>query len=141
MISNEVSRFCSPEVEYLMISCRPQYLPREFSSVFFVAVYILTQTDAGTKSALNELYTVISKQENAHPEMAPLVAEDFNARKLKSILPHFYQHVKCATREKKKLYTTFTTHTETRTKLSLALHFCKSDHNSILLIPAYNQNI
>ena len=35
--SKEVSRFCSPEVEYLMISCRPHYLPREFSSVFFEA--------------------------------------------------------------------------------------------------------
>ena len=39
-ISKDVSRFCSPEVGYLMISCRPQYLPSEFSSVFFVAVYI-----------------------------------------------------------------------------------------------------
>ena len=29
-ISKEVSRFCSPEEEYLMISCRPHYLPREF---------------------------------------------------------------------------------------------------------------
>ena len=28
------SRYCSPEVEYLMISCRPHYLPREFSSNF-----------------------------------------------------------------------------------------------------------
>ena len=36
----EVSRYCSPEVEYLMISCWPHYLPREFSSVLFVAVYL-----------------------------------------------------------------------------------------------------
>ena len=28
----EVLRYCSPEVEYLMINCRPHYLPREFSS-------------------------------------------------------------------------------------------------------------
>ena len=60
----EVSRFCSPEVEYLMISCRPHYLQREFSSIFFVAVYLPPQTDAGTKTALNELYMAISKQEN-----------------------------------------------------------------------------
>ena len=52
-ISKEVSRFCSPEVKYLMISCRPHHLPREFSSVFFVAVYITPQTDAGTKTAIN----------------------------------------------------------------------------------------
>jgi hypothetical protein len=35
----EVSRYCSPEVEYLMISCRPHYLPTEFSSILFVAVH------------------------------------------------------------------------------------------------------
>ena len=90
-----------PEVEYLMISCRPHYLPREFSSVFFVAVYIPPQTEAGIKTALNELYSTISKQENIHPEAALLVAGDFNAAKVKSVLPHFYQHVTRAIREKK----------------------------------------
>ena len=84
-----------------MISCRPHYLPREFSSVFLVAVYIPPQTDAGTKTTLNELYTPISKQENAHPEAALLVAGDFNAGKLKSVLPNLHQHVKRVTRGKK----------------------------------------
>ena len=65
-----------------MISCRPHYLPREFSSVFFVAVYIPPQTNAGTKTALNALYTAISKQENTHSEAVFLVAGDFNAGKL-----------------------------------------------------------
>ena len=73
----EVSR--KPEVEYLMISCRPHYLPRKFSSTFFVAVCLPPQTDAGTRTALNELYTAISKQENAHPEVLLLVAGDLNA--------------------------------------------------------------
>ena len=49
----EVSRYCSPEVEYLMISSRPHYLPREFSFILFVAVYLPPQTNAGTKTALN----------------------------------------------------------------------------------------
>jgi hypothetical protein len=73
-----------------MISCRPHYLPREFSSVCFEAVYLPPQTDAGSKTALHELYKAVSKQENAHPEVAPLVAGDFNAGKLKTVLPHFY---------------------------------------------------
>ena len=51
----EVSRYCSPEVEDLMISLRPHYLPREFSSILSVAVYLPPQTDAGTKTALNQL--------------------------------------------------------------------------------------
>ena len=97
----DVSSYCSPEVEYFMISCRPHYLPREFSSVFFIAVYIPPQTDAGTKTSLNQLYKAINKQENAHPEATLLVAGDFNAGKLKSVLPNFYQHVTCATRGEK----------------------------------------
>ena len=64
----KISRFCSPEVEYLMISCRPHYLPREFSSIFF---YLPPQTDAGTKMAPNELHKAIIKQENAHRVGAP----------------------------------------------------------------------
>ena len=56
----------------------------KYSFVFFVAVYLPPQTNAGTKTAL---YTAISKQESTHPE-----------EKLKSVLPHFYQHVKCANR-------------------------------------------
>ena len=67
------------------------------SSVFLVAVYKPPQTDTGTNTTLNELYTAISKQENAHPEAALLVAEDFDAGKLKSVLPNFSQFVKYVT--------------------------------------------
>jgi hypothetical protein len=68
-----------------MINCRPHFLPREFSSIFFIAVYLPPQTDAGTKTELSELYTAIRKQENANPEAALLVVGDFNAGKRKSI--------------------------------------------------------
>jgi hypothetical protein len=81
-----------------MISCEPYYLPREFSSIFLVAVYLPPQTDVGTKTSLNELYKTISKQDHFHPEAALRVAGDFNAGKLNSFLHHFYQHVTCATR-------------------------------------------
>jgi hypothetical protein len=57
------------------------------SSIFFVAVYLPPQTNAGTKTAL-ELYKAISKQENAHPEAVLLMAGDFNTGNLNP----FYQH-------------------------------------------------
>jgi hypothetical protein len=119
-----------------MISCRPHYLPREFSSVFFVAVYIPPQSEAGTKTALNELYSAISKQENAHPETALLVVVDFNAGKLKSALPNYYQHVKCATRKKRTLDHLYSTHRDTYKALPHP-PLGKSNHNSFLLIPAF----
>ena len=54
MISKKVSSYCYPEVEYIMISCRPHYLQREYTSVFFVTVNIPPQSEVGTKIALNE---------------------------------------------------------------------------------------
>ena len=114
---HEVSRFFSTKVEYFMINCRPHYLPREF--IFFVAVYIPPQTDAGTKTTLNELYPAISKQENADPEAVLLVARDFNAGKLKSVLPNYYQYVKCTTRGKKNSRPLLL-HTQRRVQSSLS---------------------
>ena len=121
-----------------MISCRPDYLTREFPSVFFVAVCIPLQTNAGAKTTLNELYSAINKHQNTHPEAVLLVAGDLNAGKLKSVLPHFYQHVKCATRGKITLDHLYSTHRDVCKALPLP-PFGKSDHNSILLIPAYKK--
>ena len=95
--------FSLPELEYLMISYTPYYLPREFSSIFFVAVYLPPQSDVGTKTTLDELYNAISKQENAHPEASLLGAGDFNAGKLNSVLTRFYQHFTIVTRAVKTL--------------------------------------
>jgi hypothetical protein len=60
-----------------MTNCIPHYLPRELSSVLFVAVYLPPQLDTGTKTALSQLYKEISKQETAHPEAVLRVARDF----------------------------------------------------------------
>jgi hypothetical protein len=49
------------------------------------------------------MYKAISKQENAPPEATLLVAGDFHAGKLKSFIPHFYQHVTCANKGKTTL--------------------------------------
>ena len=115
-------------------------MPREFSAIVFMAVYLPPQTDAGTKTALSQLYKEISKQETTHPEVALLVAGDFNAEKLKTVLPNFHQHVKCATRGKIILDHLYSTHRDVNKALPRP-PFGKSDHNSILLIPAYKQKL
>ena len=60
--------------------------------------------------------------------MALLVASDFNARKRKSVLPHFYQHVTCATRGEKTQVPLYSTH---RNAYKTLPHppFGKSDHD------------
>ena len=36
----ELKSFCSPDLEFLTIKCRPHYLPREFSAIIITVVYI-----------------------------------------------------------------------------------------------------
>ena len=68
------------------------------------------------------------------------MAEDFNAGKLKSVLPNFCQHVICATTGKLILDHLYSTHKDAYKALPCP-PFGKSDHNSIPLIPAYEQNL
>ena len=102
--------------------------------------YLPPQTDAGTKTALSQLCKDISKQETTHPETTLLVAGAINAGKLKSVLPNIYQHVKCATRIKKILDHLYSTHRDAYKALPRPL-YGKSDHSSILLIPAYKTKL
>ena len=88
----------------------------------------------------SELYKVISKQENAHPEAALLVAGDFNAGQLKSVWANFYQHVTCATRGKRTADHLYSTHRDVYKALP-SPPIGKSDHKYILLIPAYKQKL
>ncbi|KAI4897621.1 hypothetical protein NFI96_030293 [Prochilodus magdalenae] len=53
-----VNALCSEATEQLTVKCRPQYLPREFTAVFVIAVYIAP--DANANNALKELHDNIS---------------------------------------------------------------------------------
>lgn len=55
-------------------------------------------------------------------------------------IPHFYQQVTCVTRGKKTLDHLYSTHRDAYKALLRTL-FGKSDHNSILLNPAYKQKL
>ncbi|KAI3356034.1 hypothetical protein L3Q82_017301, partial [Scortum barcoo] len=54
-----ISMGCSPDLEHLMIRCRPYYLPREFTLVVMTAVYVPPHTD--NKKAMDELYGLIDR--------------------------------------------------------------------------------
>ena len=116
-------------------SCRPHYLPRQFSYILFVAIYLPPQTDAGTKTIINELYKAKSKQENAHSVAALLVTGDFNTGKVK-FLPTCHM----CNQRKKTLDYLYSTHRDAY-KALLCPPFSKSDHNSILLILACKQKL
>ncbi|XP_025760682.1 uncharacterized protein LOC112845470 [Oreochromis niloticus] len=133
-----VKSFYSPDLEYLMIKCRPFWLPREFTAVIITAVYIPPQAD--TDRALRELYSAISSEETAYPEAVSIMTGDFNKGNLKKVSPKLHQHINFNTRGDRLFdhcYTSF------RDVYKALLHapFGQSDYRSILPLPAYRQKL
>ncbi len=88
---HSVRSFCSPDLEYLTLLCRPFWLPREFTVVIITAVYILPQ--ANTEQALKELYGSISEQKTALPEAVFITTGDFKHANFRKIAPKYFQHI------------------------------------------------
>uniref|UniRef100_A0A4W5KCZ6 Voltage-gated delayed rectifier potassium channel KCNH4 n=1 Tax=Hucho hucho TaxID=62062 RepID=A0A4W5KCZ6_9TELE len=122
---------------YEVLDLYPEYTSRFVQDIQLDLTYNLRE---GHECHVSDLYRAISKQENATPEAALLVAGDFTAGKLKSILTHFYQHVTCAIRGEKTLHHLYSTHRDAYKALPCP-PFGKSGNNSILLIPAYKQKL
>ncbi len=81
-----VCKHCSPLVEFMIIKCRPFYLPREYTAILLVAVYIPPSSNNINRSeALHDLYQHISEQQTAHPDAFLILAGDFNHADLKSV--------------------------------------------------------
>ncbi|KAK2878201.1 hypothetical protein Q8A73_012383 [Channa argus] len=129
-----VSRFCSSLVEFVTVRCRPFYLPREFTTVFIVGVYI--PPSANAKEALCELYGAISDLQNAHPDGLFIIAGDFNHANLRTVLPKLHQHVDFATRGGNTLDLVYT-NIPGAYRAEPRPHLGYSDHISVMLIPAY----
>ncbi len=55
---HSIKSFCSLDLEFHMLLCRPFWLPREFTAIIITAVYI--PPHANTDQALKELYGNIS---------------------------------------------------------------------------------
>ncbi len=121
----------------LIIKCRPFYLPREYTAILLVAVYIPPSSNNINRSeALHDLYQHISEQQTAHPDAFLILAGDFNHADLKSAFPKIHQHVDFPTRGKK--YTGLCLHHPERSLQGPPLpHLGTSDHITVMLMPAY----
>ncbi len=117
----------------MFVKCQPFYLPREFTAIVIVAVYI--PPCANAKDALRELYSAISEQQTNNPDGFFIIAGDFNHANLKTVLPKFYQHVKFATRRNNTL--TLFTHRKERLQGCTPPPPQVLRHISVMLIPAY----
>ncbi|KAK0154888.1 hypothetical protein N1851_002802 [Merluccius polli] len=133
-----VDTVCSPILECLLLQCRPVWLPREFTSVTIAAVYIPPQ--ANKDAALEELHVSISRQETAQPDTALVIAGDFNHAHYTRLMPKLHQHIPFKTRGKNTLDHCYTLFRNGYRALPRPA-FGKSDHCSILLLPAYSQRL
>ncbi len=118
--------------------CRPFWLPREFTAIIITAVYIPPQ--ANTDQALKELYGNISEQETAYPDAAFIVTGDFNKANFRTIAPKYFQHITINTRGDRVLDHCYSPFRDAY-KLLPRPPFGKSDHSSVLLLPAYRQKL
>ncbi len=94
---------------------------------------------ANTDQALRELYRNISEQETTHPDAAFVITGDFNKANFKTIAPKYFQHVTINTREDRTL--DHVTPLPGRIQVLPRPPFGKSDHSSVLLLPAYRQKL
>uniref|UniRef100_A0A665UD53 Reverse transcriptase domain-containing protein n=1 Tax=Echeneis naucrates TaxID=173247 RepID=A0A665UD53_ECHNA len=125
---------CSPDIEYMMLQCRPFFLCREFTSVVIIAVYVPPQANA--KDSMEMLQLSINKHLAAQADSVIIVAGDFNHANLKSVLPKFHKYVNFPTREKNILDQVYC-NISNAYKASPLPHLGLSDHLSLSFIPAY----
>ena len=71
-----LSTTCSPELETLIIQRKPFYLPREFTSIVMLGVYIPPQANA--TAAIGALADHITTVETSNPDSLVLILGDFN---------------------------------------------------------------
>lgn len=67
---------CSPDIELLAVSVCPYYLPREFSHVILLGVYVPPSTNG--KSACDIIHTVRVKLQREDPHAFIVISGDFN---------------------------------------------------------------
>ncbi|KAK0147812.1 hypothetical protein N1851_012502 [Merluccius polli] len=112
-----VCRHCSPLAEFMIIKCRPFYLPREFSAILLVAVYIPPSGNNNDRDkAMSELYSAISDQQTAQPDGLLIVAGNNTLDLVYTTLRGAY-------------------------KASPLPHLGASDHTTVMLMPAYRPKV
>ncbi|XP_069375176.1 uncharacterized protein [Paralichthys olivaceus] len=127
-------RVCSLDIELVAVGLRPYYLPREFTSVFAITVYIPPSGNA--EAACDVIHTVTAGLQRQHPGAFIVITGDFNHASLSSTLPTFFQFVKCATCENKTLDLLYANVKDAYSSTALP-PLGRSDHNLVLLSPSY----
>lgn len=125
---------CHQDPKLLAISLQPYCLPREFSHMITICVYIPTRAD--TAIVCEMIHTESARLKTQHPEAFMIISGDFNQATLDSTLAAFHQLVDYPTRNNR---TTDFLYANVRDgyRVTPLPPLGKSDHNLIYLQPHY----
>ena len=127
-------RVCDPNIELIAVSCRPYYLPREFSHVIVMVVYI--SPSGNGKCATETISRITHDLQRSSPDALVIINRDFNHCSLSTTLPSLKQMVTCPTRGDKTI-DLFYTNVKDGYVSNVLPPLGKSDHNLITLMSKY----
>lgn len=124
------NQWCHPGHNTEWESCRPYYLPCEFSNMIVLVVYI--PPSANAKHATDIICKVVHDLQSRSPDALTIINGDFNHCSLSSSLPSFRQCVTCPTR-----IDPFYANVKDSYSSTALLPLGCSDHNLVLLSSKY----
>ncbi|XP_044041003.1 uncharacterized protein LOC122870707 [Siniperca chuatsi] len=127
-------KICCQDIELLAVGLRPYYVPREFSHIIVIVVYIPPRARAVL--ACDVIHEAIARIQTQHPDAFIAISGDFNHVTLTSHLTGFTQFVDCPTRENKTLDLLYANVKESYIASALP-PLGRSDHNLVFLQPCY----
>lgn len=125
---------CCHDVEVLVVSLRPYYLPREFSHAVAVTVYIPPKEDP--KVACDVIQRTVTRIQSQHSNALIILSGDFNRVDVGPSIDGFTQYVDCLTRDNAILDLCYVSVKSAYTVVALP-PLGKSDHNLMHRIPTY----
>ncbi len=130
---HSIKSFCSPDLEFHMLLCRPFWLPREFTVIINHGCLYppSSQHRPGTQGTVWN----IREQETTHPDAAFIITGDFNKANFRTIAPKYFQHITINTHRDRILDHSYSPFRDAYKSLPRP-PFGKSDHSSVLLLPA-----
>lgn len=131
-------RFWGGHLEYLVVSCRSFYLPREFNNVIIITVHIPAGANDTVASEL--LLDCVNKYENSSPKGVMIALGDFNHCDFQPCVPIYQQTVTSLTRGH-NILDNLCCNVRNSYCANKKPKLVSSDHNMVFLAPIYKENL
>ncbi|XP_070534509.1 uncharacterized protein [Ptychodera flava] len=128
---------CTHDYELLSVSFRPFYLPREFSKLTVIMVYVPGPNFKIAGEKISEVYSEVITRS---PDNPVFIVGDFNRCDMTSHLPNLYQYVTVPTRLGRTIDMCYRNIPDAYRSIGRPA-LGRSDHNVVHLLPKYRQKL